>query len=162
MQVQKFKLFNRTTGFADKALSLKELLTRGHELLYEYDEFLQFLGYHDSDGKEVYEGDVLILNITEDLMNHEISSFYNSNLGRIIEREGDITNVILVNNPNKQFMSMDYTIYFCRNGRIARDEDGDFQVVCLGDDKAFPQYLCNKGAIVLGNIIEDKNFLSYF
>lgn len=92
-------------------------------------------------------------------MNHELSSFYNSNLGKCIEKEGDITSVILVNESNKRCMTMKYTVYFCHNGKIEREDD-ELCYECIGSDEMFPQYLCNKGAVVIGNIVVDKDILS--
>lgn len=121
--------------------------------------FMQQLGYQDANDNDVYEGDVLELKITKELMNHNKNMFFNSSLGQYIEKEGDITSVILVNKYDKHFMSMDYELYFCKNNRIERDNDGIPYAHNIGDDKTFPQYLCYKGATIIGNIVLDKTIL---
>ena len=159
MNVQKFKMYSEVSGLSKSALSLEELIRNGSDFLTKYDTFIQFLGYHDASKQEVYEGDVLELKITDDLMNHDKDMFFNSNIGRCIEKEGDITSVILVNKFEKTCMTMSYDVYFCRSGKIERDEDNDLVVECCGVDANFPQYLCNKGATVIGNIIVNKDLL---
>ena len=95
-------------------------------------------------------------------MNHNKNSFYCSNLGKFIEKERSITSVILLNVYDKNCMSLDYKLYYCRDGKIDRDESNDLEVSCYGDDKYFPQYLCSKGAVIIGNIVEDANILEKF
>lgn len=155
MEVQKFKGYSEESGLTD-AYTLQDLMTG---TLKDYSTFLQFLGYVDANKTEVYEGDVLELKITDDLMNHEKNAFYNSNLGQHIEKEGNITSVILLNSADKTCMSMDYKGYFCVNGKIERYEDGELEIAFRGDDKSFPQYLCCKGATIVGNIVADKDII---
>ena len=125
-----------------------------------YDCFIQYLGYSDADKTDVYEGDVLELKVTDDLMNHDKDTFFNSNLGKYIEKNPSITSVLLLNKFDKRCMSMDYELYFCRDFKIDRDEDGSVDLHCASSDNMFPQYLCSKGAVVIGNIVEDEDILN--
>lgn len=155
---QKFKGYSNVHGLSDPC-TLKHLMYYGKDLLLRSDTFIQYLGYHDFNSVEVYEGDVLELKITDELMNHKENMFFNSNIGKYIEKEGNITSVILVNKYDKDCMSMDYEIYFCRDCKIERDNDGIPDIGSMGDDKMFPQYLCCKGAVIIGNIVVDKDIL---
>ena len=87
--------------------------------------------------------------------------FFNRNIGKYIEEQGNITSVILLNKYDKQCMSLDYELYFCRDGKIEREEDGSLSYHTIGDDKMFPQYLCCKGAVIIGNIVVDKDILEH-
>ena len=155
MVEQKFKGYSEESGLTD-IYTLQDLM---QGTLKDCKVFLQYLGYKDAEKTEIFEGDILELKITDELMNHDSDTFYNSNLGKHIEKEGNITSVILVNKVEKDCMSMDYLGYFCVNGRIERYEDGELEVAFMGDDKLFPQYLCCKGATVVGNIVVDKDFV---
>lgn len=156
MLMQKFKGYSDVYGLSNP-YTLNQLINK--DLSDKYNTFIQYLGYSDFKNTEVYEGDVLELKVTKELMNHDYDTFFNSNLGKYIEKEGNITSVILVNKYDKDCMSMDYEIYFCRDCKIERDNDGIPDIGSMGDDKMFPQYLCCKGAVIIGNIVVDKDIL---
>ena len=158
MLKQKFKGYSNVHGLSDPC-TLKHLMYYGKDLLLRFDTFIQYLGYSDFKNTEVYEGDVLELKITDELMNHKENMFFNSNIGKYIEEQGNITSIILLNKYAKQCMSLDYELYFCRDGKIEREEDGSLSYHTIGDDKMFPQYLCCKGAVIIGNIVVDKDIL---
>lgn len=158
MDIQKFKAYSKELGVSEPQ-TLQDLVS--HQTDFgEYDVYLQYLGYNDFNKEEVYEGDVLELKITEELMDHNKNMFFNSNIGKYIEKEGNITSVILLNRANKRCMSMNYEVYFCVNGKIERfEDDNSLKSSCIGEDSNFPQYLCSKGATIIGNIIMDENIL---
>lgn len=160
MTEQKFKCYSKIYGLSSQGSTLKHLMCCGEDLLLRYDTFIQFLGYCDSTGVEVYEGDVLELKITDDLMDKDKNMFYNSNLGKRIAELGDVTSVLLVHSIDKKFMTMDYKVYFCRDGKIDRDDFGDIVWEGLGYDHLFPLYFAEKGGKVIGNLLLDSEILN--
>ena len=159
MTIQKFKGYSELHGLT-KGESLLHWMSEGYDLLLRYSTFIQFLGYLDASNVEVYEGDVLELKITEDLMNPEKCGFHNSNLGKAIKKLGNVTSVILVHPYKKNYMTMDYEVYFCLDGKIERDEDNNLSQSAYGTDANFPQYLVQYGAVVVGNLLENNNILA--
>lgn len=158
---QKFKAVT-PYGLSD-AFTLQEAIQNKTHLPHIVHEYIQYMGIADANHTDVYEGDILELKITEELMNHETDSFFNSNLGKTVEKEGDISSILLVFNKEHTRMSTPYELYFVRtNGKINRDDNNTIESEAIGEDSLFPCYLCNKGAIVIGNQIAEPNFLQKF
>ena len=128
-------------------------------LFSKFDELLQFANFQDFNKTDVYDGDILQLKITPELMDHTKNAFYNSNLGRYIKQEKNITDVYLViNGPehNKLFL---YELYMARDHKLERDDDDKPEYNCIGEDSSFPMYLVQKGATIIGNLYETPNFM---
>lgn len=136
-----------------------------HTTINRYDYYLQFIGIHDANKTEVYEGDILELKITPELMDHNKNTFFNSNLGKLIEKEPDITSVILAFQADNRTLCTPYEVYFMRKNSITNqsrlDRDDDNNPVYYGgaSDTMFPEYLCQKGAVIVANSITDPEYL---
>ena len=153
----KFKCCNIGEPLYDKnVFNINDLKT---SIITAFDRYLQYLGWTDANKKEIYEGDVLELAITPELMDIKQDGFSNSNLGNRIKELGDVTSVLLVFRVDAKFMSTPYDLYFCRNGKLERNEDNEPDAEACGHDFSFPQYLCNKGAIIVANIVANPTYL---
>ena len=146
---KKFKAYSKILGISEP-MTLKEL-TRGLTDFDEYDYYLQYLGYHDKSDRELYEGDVVELTITDDLMK---SSFSNSNMGKYIEEHPNVTSVVIEHKPNTDCLSMSYVVYAKVNGEFEYLPNKMPKTLAYGEDSMFPKYLAQKGAVYIGNTIE--------
>ena len=146
---KKFKAYSETLGMSEP-MTLKELISEQTDF-DEYDRYLQFLGYQDHAKRELYEGDVIELTITEDLMK---SSFRNSNLGKYIEEHPGVTSIVLEHEPDNNCLSMSYVVYAKVNGAFEYQPNKRPKTIAHGEDSNFPQYLSCKGAVYIGNTIE--------
>lgn len=158
MFTKKFKCCNKGMPMRDE--DIFDINGLKNNIITAFDMYLQYLGIEDANKKEVYEGDVLELKITDDLMNHNKDMFFNSNLGKLCEKEKDITSVILFAACDTKAIGLRYYVYLCRNGHIERNEDGEPDYIACGMDANFPQYLCSKGAVIIGNVNSDENILN--
>lgn len=156
---KKFIAYSESLG--SREVDLLDLASQ-KECLKDYEIFLQFLGYKDHQKKDVYEGDVLELKITENLMDRKKSLFSSTNLGMAIKNKGNVTSVILINKTDKSFMDCSYELYFCVNGKIQREEDGSFVRESSGADSWFPRFLCENGAVVISNKCIEPSILDNF
>ena len=115
----------------------------------------QHLMLNDANEQKIYRGDILGLEITEELMK---TSFSNSNLGKAVNERG-VTRVLLYFKHDTKHINARYEIYFEIDGKLTSDEDGDVNVEAIGDDMNFPIYFITKGAIVVGNIFDNPELL---
>ena len=158
MKIYKFKAYSEALGISNP-MTLQELVATQSDF-NEFEEYIQYLGFQDRTDTEVYEGDVLELPITEELMSPNTGGFFNSNLGKTITQEQNITSVILEMRHNHPQLGTHYKVYFMRDGAIERDEDGLPECVAMSSDSNFPMYLCQYGATIIGNTISNKNILN--
>ena len=131
-------------------------------IIARFDYYLQYLGFKDAWKRELYEGDVIELTITPDLMDVTKDGFACSNLGKYIKEQGDITTVGMIFKYDNTFLGVHYDLYFYRNGKLIRDEDGNVEIETSGADYNFPIYLCQKGAVRIGNIVSEPKLLNKF
>lgn len=159
---KKFKFYCKELGMTE-AFSIEELKSSIIKNCYAYSICLQYLGYCVQ-GRELYEGDIIELTITDELMNIHQNGFANSNIGKHIAesiKEGNpITSILCAINPENKGLSTGYSIYCLRNGKIQREEDGELEIEAISfNDAYFPQYLIEKGAVYIGNIVETPSLL---
>ena len=135
-------------------MGLKELIQNSTDF-DEFEIYLQYLGYNDANNRELYEGDVIELTITEDLMNPEKNMFFNSNLGKYIKEHPNITHIVLEHEIELNALSMPYSIYAKYNGKFQYLENGIVKCLSRGEESNFPKYLVEKGAVYIGNVVEN-------
>lgn len=156
MKSHEFLCYNTKSGIIREPRSLRNLIANQATAT----EFLQCYGFNDANKTPVCEGDILVLHITEDLMNPKKDMFFNSNLGKRISEDGHITHVICVLDNDNKFIGCPYTIYFCHDGHIDKTDDNKIDYECMSNDTNFPLYLINKGAIIESNIVVDTDALN--
>lgn len=155
---KKFKAFSKTLGMSE-ATTLKKLVTDQTDF-GEFDTYLQYLGISDANKRELYEGDVIELTITPDMLDIHKNGIANSNMGKYIIEEGNITSVICEIIADANTLCTRYNLYCLRNGEILRYKDGKLKAECtMQEDSLFPQYLSCKGATWIGNMVESPNLL---
>lgn len=163
MQQIKYKAYSKEFGMS-KALDFKTLIS-GTTDFSEYTTYLQYLGFNDSKHKEVYEGDVLRLDITDELMDHSKNLFFNSNFGKYIEKLRETENVtgfiLHLDCANSSSRSIYYKGFVEIDGFIERyhDDSKDLKYDCYSQDCDFPMYVCEKGAYIIGNTVENEDIL---
>lgn len=155
---KKFKGYSDTLGMSE-AIDLYNIAIRDTDL-GEFDIFLQYLGINDVNNRELYEGDVIELQITEDMLDIHKNGFANSNIGKYCKEKGNITSIICEIVPDSMTLSTQYNLYLLEDEKILRLSDGDLLAECIRqEDSSFPQYLANKGAFYIGNIVENPELI---
>ncbi len=121
----------------------------------------QWLGFKDAGKDEVYEGDILELCITEEIMDRRRSTFPGSNLGKkMLERPEVLSCILFMCPPGTGAAGCHYELYFMDYDRsIIRDEDGNAEVQAMGSDSMFPRYMVEKGARVITDAFADTSAL---
>lgn len=158
LRTKKFKAYSEQLGMSE-ALTLRELVTRQTDF-GEFDEYLQYLGFTDANRRELYEGDVIELTITPDMLDIHKNAFAASNIGKYIIEQKNITSLICEFVADSTTLSTKYNLYCLRNGKILRHKDGALKEMYFHtEDSLFPQYLINKGAVYIGNIIENPELI---
>lgn len=129
-----------------------------------FDLALPFVHMQDIKETDIYTGDVLCLTITDELMR---STFSDSNLGKHIKEQPDITEVYLAICQPKEGVAItpfNYRLYFAHNHKIERwdDDDPNSEIMhhCCGEDTLFPKYVIVKGAKIVANLYETPDFLN--
>ena len=142
--------------FAHPARTLSELIESGKQ----YAEYLQYQGFNDKSGKEVYQGDLLELKITDELMDFPKDGFANSNLGKDLKKRPRVISVLChIGYDGVSRIGCSYDVYYMdRDRRIVNDKDEpEICPIASGTDTDFPMYLCQKGATVIANSVTTTN-----
>lgn len=138
-------------------VTLEQLIARGCNNNNNI-EYLRFTGFEDANKQKVYEGSVIELMITDELMDHSKNTFYNSNLGKAMSQNRSIKSVICEIASDQDKLHCKYTVYFVTDdGVITNEDDLTFEEQAVGYDTMFPQYLCAKGGRVIGNTVLDND-----
>lgn len=153
---KEFKAYSEKLGMSE-IISFEELITNKTDF-DEFDIYLQYLGFNDINDRHLFEGDVLELEITKDLMDETKDSFYNSNLGKYLQEHSEVTSIIL-EHVVRDILSLNYRVYQKINGELEYCRSGEAKILTSGEDSLFPRYLVQKGAKYIGNIIETPNLL---
>lgn len=165
---QKFKCFIKGESLnTAKTFDMNDVNIDPISSVPHFDIALQYMGFQDANKQEVYAGDVLGLTITPELMDIHQNSFVNSNLGKYIKENPEITDVYLVITPPNSNSLFSYQLYMLRDHKIDRYDtldidDEDYNKPCshcTGEDSLFPQYLSTKGAHIIANLYEKPDFL---
>lgn len=160
----KFKFYSENGQVAIK--TLEELLDNNKLFnplsfpISSIKEKVIFLGLKDANGNEIFDKDILELEITEELME---TSFSNSNLAKAIKKQGDIKSAILIFTGIVNDLNTPYELYFVKeNNKIDLYENGEFVCEAVSSDSMFPSYICCKGAKIIGNLVEEPDFLEKY
>lgn len=133
--------------------TLSELIKAGRT----YDKYLQYQGFDDADGKSVYQGDVLELMVTDEIMDITKDGFSNSNLGKDLKRHPKVISVLCHIHYNEEArIGCSYEIYYMDRDRRIVNMDDEYEIdsIAIGtSDNKFPTYLCEKGAKVIANTV---------
>lgn len=135
-----------------REMPLSELIKSGSP----YDAYLQYQGFQDADKNPVYEGDLLELKITDELMDSRKDLFYNSNLGINLKKHPKVISVLChIEHNTSDFIGCHYGIYYMdrERGIVAEDATPEISVIAMGCDCNFPIYLCQKGAVRIANTV---------
>lgn len=162
MKTQKFAIFDKDKQEIFKTMTVNEMATRVPVSMSTNLIFLQYIGIDDNNDREIYEGDVLCLDITDDLLDPKKDSFYNSNFGKYITEQKsngvNITQAYISFAYNQKQMQSIATVYLAKDNLIERNTRGELDEVCE-DTNYFAAYLCSKGAVVIGNMLEEPDIL---
>lgn len=130
-------------------ITIKELI--GKHLIY--DEYLQYTGVDDKDKHPVYQGDLLELQITDELMDRNKNMFFNSNLGIDLKDRPEVISVLLhvEYNSETKFIGCYYTVYYMDKEFKIVDAHNEtcIKPIVSADGTLFPCYLCEKGARII-------------
>lgn len=147
--LQKFILIH--DGAMSEPYTIQDLIVM-RPTLYPDSIAIQCLGLQDARKQDLYEGDILKLTVTEDLMNPKKNTFYNSNLGKAVAQDREITAVLCALQYEKTVAGCQYIVYFEKNKTYVQKGHGA--------DCIFLQYLVSKGAVRMGNMITDPDLLN--
>lgn len=133
--------------------TLSELIRDG----MTYEKYLQYQGFESADGKPVYQGDVLELRITDELMDINKDGFSNSNLGKDLKKHPKVISVLCHIKYDDEIprIGCHYDIYYMdRDRRIVNAHDEpEIDSIAMDCEYNFPMYLCQKGATVIANTV---------
>lgn len=114
-------------------------------------------GRKTEDGTDIHAGDILQLDITEELLD---TMFANSNLGiRCIETKTKTVFTFL--HTERTGFEMPFSVYMKGDPAQYPDTDGWVSCESEGSDTSldFINYVCAKGAFVAGNIFQNPELL---
>lgn len=159
---KKFKFYSEELGMSE-VYSMNDLKSSIIRNCYAYDKCFQYLGYKAGD-RELFEGDIIELTITDEQMDVHGTGIAHSSIGKYvsesIEEGNPITSIICAIRPENSNLTTGYDIYCLRNGKIERNKRGELEPDTSSyNDGYFPQYLTNKGAKYIGNIVENPDIL---
>lgn len=152
--ILKFIPIDRSSGAAMRLpeMTLSELIRSGKT----YDEYLQYQGFEATGDRPVYQGDVLELKITDELMDVTKDHFSISNIGKYLKEHPKVISVLChIRYDDVTRIGCHYDIYYMDRDRNIVDTDGEptTEPITTGCDTDFPMYLCQKGARVIANTI---------
>lgn len=134
--------------------TLSELIREGRT----YDEYLQYQGFEATGNRPVYQGDVLELKITDELMDITKDHFSISNIGKDLKERPKVISVLChIRHDDITRIGCDYDIYYMDRDRSIMNHDNEPEIrpVASGCDTDFPMYLCQKGAKVIANTVTE-------
>lgn len=137
-------------------MTLEKLIKNG----MTFKEYLRFTGFEDANKQKVYEGSVIELMITDELMDTEKNTFYNSNLGKAMSKNRSIKSVLCEIANDQDQLQCRYTVYFVTEDGVILDDDGKADEQALGYDTLFPKYICAKGGRVIGNTVINHDIVT--
>lgn len=139
--------------------TMKELIEKSQIC----DEYLQYTGVDDKDKHRVYQGDLLELQITDELMDHSKNTFFNSNLGIDLRKHPDVISVLLYAeyNPETKFIGCYYDVYYMNKDFKIIDENNEISTepIVSSGGTMFPCYLCEKGARIITSTLNITDVL---
>lgn len=118
-------------------------------------DLLSYLGFSDTNLRELYEGDVIELTIVPEMRDTDNNSFCRSNFSEYICKNKDITSVLIKFDLSRT-LSFEWKCYLKRNEKLEYYEGTNKAVVFnRNTDNLFPRYLIEKGAAFIGNVKEN-------
>lgn len=157
-----FKVLDKTTK---QLFSYEDIKTKILTEIFDDSSYhiLPYIGFMDTNKHDIYAGDILQLNITNDLMQ---TAFANSNLG-INCKNKRIQQIFLLIQPEQTALNIPYALYQKTNltdspetnGWLNHNDENHTIVTSFGTDCDFPRYLCINGAFITGNIFENPDIL---
>ena len=158
-----FAVWDKDNNTISVEYSIDDIILKGSEFPKNR-AFLASFGVYGDENKPEYlrdnnqvlikEFDVLILDITEDLMN---TTFSNSNIGKELAEHPEVKHVILALGEREQFWEL---FYADQDGLIGQWENGEPKHEATGSGTLFPTYLVNKGACVQANLKTQPDFIT--
>lgn len=171
MRNYKFKGLDKENNFT-KSFTLDEIVH--NEKINENDrnefsrfknceKYVQYLGFHDNNNTEIYEGDILQIKITDELLNgfsNASKNFIQSEIGKYLLSNRHIDSILIVSSRlNNPTMSFYYSCYFTIDGKVETFKQcNDLKRFIWGEDSYFMKYLAKYGAVIIGNTLNNNKY----
>ena len=149
MRQLKFRLFCKDKPF-QKCKKITETTLKISLLLTDFDKLQLYLQMKDANKKEIYEGDILHLPVTEEMKNIE-HPFGHRNIGRICRNE-NTTDLYIIFNDSKCKQVFEYKLYI-------KSKKNKIKLISQATDHGLPDFIIEQGAVICDNIYANPDFL---
>ena len=150
MRQLKFRLFCKDKPF-QKCKKITETALKTSLLFTDFDKLQLYLQIKDANKKEIYEGDILHLSVSEEMKDIE-HPFGHRFIGKIC-RNKNATDLYIIFNDSKCKQVFEYKLYI-------KSKKNEIKLISQDVDHGLPNFIIEQGAVICDNIYANPDFLT--